>query len=70
MAGQPPSPAELSSLSTSIDEIVRRVHQMADEAAPAPDDPEADRTRSVAADLWEIERALRSAQRRLESLSR
>jgi hypothetical protein len=61
------SPAELSSLSSSLEEIGRRVRQMAERAAPADADDEA---HSAASDLWEVERLLTTAQRRLTELSR
>ncbi len=68
---QPPSSAELASLASSVGDIAGRVRQMAEAAAPAGDkDADMDEARSAAADLWEIERLLRTAQRRLTSLSR
>lgn len=44
---------------------------MAEAAAPHGDDAnDMDEARSAAADLWEVERLLRTAQRRLTALSR
>lgn len=60
-----PAPAELSSLASSLDELRRRLRAMAEAAAPADGEEE-----GVASDLWEIERVLKSAQRRLENLVR
>ena len=60
-----PSPAELSSLASSLEDLSRRLRAMADAAAPANGDEE-----GIASDLWEIERVLKSAQRRLENLVR
>ena len=65
MPGSAPSPAELSSLASSLDDLSRRLRAMAEAATPA--DGEED---GVASDLWEIERVLRTAQRRLENLVR
>ena len=71
MTPQPPSPAELSSLASSLEDIARRVRQMAEQAAPvAEEDQDMDEARAAAADLWEIERLLRTAQRRMGALSR
>ena len=60
-----PSPAELSSLASSLEDLSRRLRAMADAATPANEDEE-----GIASDLWEIERVLKSAQRRLENLVR
>ena len=60
-----PAPAELSSLATSLDELARRLRAMAEAAAPADDEEE-----GIASDLWEVERVLKNAQRRLENLIR
>jgi hypothetical protein len=56
-----PNWAELSSLATALDEITRRVSDMGDEAAKAKDE-------GAATDLYEIERTLRAAARRLNKL--
>jgi hypothetical protein len=50
--------AELSSLSTSIDELVRHLTRITDELSGAERD-------LIGPDLFEVERALRSARRRL-----
>jgi len=43
---------------------------MAEQAAPgAEEDQDMDEARAAAADLWEIERLLRTAQRRMGALS-
>lgn len=65
MPSSPPAPAELSSVASSLDELSRRLRAMADEAAPVDGEEE-----SIASDLWEIERVLNSARRRLENLIR
>jgi outer membrane murein-binding lipoprotein Lpp len=52
------SPAELSSLASSLDELTKRVATAASEAQAAGSE-------MVAADLYEIERSLTTAQRRL-----
>ena len=65
MPASPPAPAELSSLASSLDELSRRLRAMAEAAAPEEGEEE-----SIASDLWEIERVLKSAQRRLENLIR
>lgn len=71
MAPQTPSSAELSSLSSSLEDIARRVRQMAEAAAPSNEDSsDMDEARAAAADLWEVERLLNTAQRRLTALSR
>jgi hypothetical protein len=54
--------AELSSLATALDELTRRVTVHADAADAAKDD-------EVARELFAIERALNSANRRLTRLS-
>ena len=61
----PPSPAELSSLASSLEELSRRLRALAEAAAPADGQEE-----GIASDLWEIERVLSSAKRRLENLVR
>lgn len=65
MATNAPAPAELSSLASSLEELSRRLRSMAEAATPVNGEEE-----GVASDLWEIERVLRSAQRRLENLVR
>jgi hypothetical protein len=54
----PSAPAELSSLATALDDLTRRVATIADQL----DGTERDQ---VAAELFEVERSLRAAQRRL-----
>ncbi len=53
--------AELSSLSSSLDQIARRVGAMAEEASR-------DKEESVASELFAVERALQGAFRRLSRL--
>lgn len=53
--------ATLSSLSTALDELTERVTRTADQLSGAPRE-------DVAADLYEVERNLRSASRRLHML--
>lgn len=65
MTSNAPAPAELSSLASSLEELSRRLRAMAEAAAPSDGEEE-----GVASDLWEIERVLKSAQRRLENLLR
>jgi len=55
--------AALSSLASSLDELTKRVGGAADEAQTAG-------AEVMAADLYEIERALATAQRRLARLLR
>ncbi len=55
--------AELSSLATALQELTDRVTAMADGANKAKDE-------GAAADLFEVERALRVASRRLTKLAR
>ena len=55
-------PAELSSLATALDELTRRVTAHADAADAAKDE-------ETARELFAIERALTSANRRLTRLS-
>jgi hypothetical protein len=55
--------AQLSSASTSLDELIDRLVGIADEHR-------GDETEHVAADLDEVERALRSAARKLDHLVR
>ncbi len=54
--------AELSSLATALEELTRRVTAMADEATTAKDE-------GTAADLYEVERAMKTAARRLTKLT-
>jgi hypothetical protein len=58
-----PQRPELSSVASQIDELTRRVAAAAGTAAAAGDE-------AVTADLYEVERALRSAERRLQALVR
>ena len=51
---------ELSSLATALDELTRRLSAMADAAVGTEED--------ISVELFEIERSLRSAQRRLSKL--
>lgn len=51
---------ELSSVSTALDELTRRLSAMADASAGGEDD--------LSVELFEIERSLRGAQRRLQKL--
>ena len=53
--------AQLSSLSTALEDITRRVTEMAEEYHGSPRE-------DVAADLYEVERHLQAASRRLRSL--
>ncbi len=53
--------AHLSSLSTALDELTERVTALADELSGSPRD-------DVAADLYEVERNLQAAARRLRAL--
>ena len=53
--------AHLSSLSTALDELTARITALADDLAGAPRE-------DVAADLYEIERHLNAATRRLHTL--
>ncbi|HVC24113.1 MAG TPA: hypothetical protein VND23_00015 [Acidimicrobiales bacterium] len=54
--------AELSSIATLLDQIVGRVTAMADTASASHED-------DLAAELYGVERALSTAQRRVERLS-
>lgn len=54
--------AELSSLSSTLDELTRRVSALAEEAAGADQD-------DLATELFGIERALTGALRRLQKLA-
>jgi hypothetical protein len=51
---------ELSSVSTALDELTRRLSAMADASVGAEQD--------ISVELFEIERSLRGAQRRLHKL--
>ena len=51
---------ELSSVSTALDELTSRLSAMADAAVGAEED--------ISVELFEIERSLRGAQRRLQKL--
>jgi hypothetical protein len=53
--------AHLSSLSTALDELTARVTAIADDLAGAPRE-------DMAADLYEVERNLQAAARRLHAL--
>lgn len=53
--------AELSSIQRTLEELGRRVEAIADRRDAEPDDP-------VAAGLYEVDRSLRNAVRRLERL--
>lgn len=53
--------AQLSSLSTALDDLSRRVTTLADEYQGSPRE-------DVAADLYEVERHLVAATRRLQAL--
>ena len=53
--------AALSSLSSSLDDLAARVTAMADALGGSPRE-------DVAADLYEVERSLQSADRRLKAL--
>lgn len=58
----PADRAELSSLTTALTELTRRVASMAEGAAAAKDE-------EIASELFAVERALRGAGRRLERLT-
>jgi len=53
--------AQLSSLSTALDDLSRRVTELADQLKGSPRE-------DVAADLYEVERHLMAAGRRLKSV--
>jgi hypothetical protein len=55
--------AQLAALASSLDELTRRFTALADERASGP-------SSDVAAELYEIERALQQAARRLDRLVR
>lgn len=54
--------AELASLASSLDELTDRITKLAEDATPQSDD--------VSVELFEIERVLRQAARRLDRLVR
>lgn len=58
----PAERAELSSLSTALTEITRRVAGIAEQAATQKDD-------ELSSELFAVERALRGAGRRLDRLT-
>ncbi|HUY30222.1 MAG TPA: hypothetical protein VMV02_04425 [Acidimicrobiales bacterium] len=58
----PPPTAELSSIATLLDQITVRVTAMAEAASSAHED-------DLAAELFGVERALSTAQRRVERLA-
>jgi ABC-type transporter Mla subunit MlaD len=57
-----PDRAHLASTASSLDELIRRVTQAADDLAASRED--------LAADLYEVERSLRTGSRRLASVLR
>jgi hypothetical protein len=57
-----PNSAELSSVATAVQELAQRVTAMADAALKAEDE-------AAASDLYEAERALRTATKRLTRLA-
>jgi hypothetical protein len=60
--GMPAPLAELSSVTTALDELTRRIVVIADQAAADHDD-------ETASELFAVERALRGATRRLGRLT-
>lgn len=54
-------PAQLSALATTLSELTERVTAVADQFQSSPRE-------DVAADLYEVERNLRAASRRLQAL--
>jgi hypothetical protein len=61
--GHTPGPRpELSSLTTALSDLLRRLAALAEEAAEASDD-------ELSTELFAVERALRGAGRRLERLT-
>lgn len=52
---------QLSTIASSLDELTRRITELADSRASRPDD-------AVANELYEIERALQHASRRLQRM--
>jgi Mg2+ and Co2+ transporter CorA len=59
--GMPLDTAHLSSLSTALDDLAQRITTLADEYQDSPRE-------DAAADLYEVERHLQSASRRLHAL--
>jgi len=59
--GMPLDVAQLSSLSTAVDELTHRITTLADGYQDSPRE-------DVAADLYEVERHLHAASRRLRAL--
>jgi hypothetical protein len=59
----PSDHAELSSLASALDDLTLRITVLADRHHNTP-------TEDIAADLYEVERALRTAGRRLSKLVR
>lgn len=57
----PLDPAQLSSLSTALGELTQRITALADDLQGSPRE-------DVAADLYEVERNLQAAGRRLRAL--
>jgi hypothetical protein len=55
--------ASLASTASSLDELIRRITTAADDLSGGPDD-------AVAQDLYEVERSLRTAARRLAAVVR
>jgi hypothetical protein len=53
--------SELSSVSTAVEELLKRVTEIAEGLAPLERD-------AVGPDLYDVERSLRSAQRRLRRI--
>lgn len=53
--------AQLSSLSTALEDLTRRITRLADGYQGSPRE-------DIAADLYDVERNLQAAQRRLEAL--
>jgi hypothetical protein len=58
-----PDPAQLSSLSTALEDLTKRVTRLADDLAGSPRE-------DVAASLYEVERLLGAASRRMTELVR
>lgn len=56
-------PAELSAVATTLDDLVERVTALADAC-------QADKDEQAAAELYEVERSLRAAARRLSAFER
>jgi hypothetical protein len=50
---------QLSTIASSLDDLTRRITELADRRAPDPDD-------GLASELYEVERALQHASRRLQ----